>query len=65
MNIAEVLIGLVSLTLAALTLWVALPGSDGKARSWLGNDTRQSIYVVAILTLSAFGVSQVITGLVP
>ena len=64
MNIAEVLIGLGSLALAVLILWVALPGSDGKVRSWLVGDTRQALYVVTVLTLGTFGVSQVVTGVV-
>ena len=65
MNFTEIGIGVGALVFAALALRVALPGPDGRARSWLAGDTRQALYVVTLLTIAAFGLVNIITGAVP
>jgi hypothetical protein len=65
MNFAELAIGVGALVLAFLALWVALPGPDRKVKRWLVGDWPQAGYVVAILGIAAFGLVNIITGVVP
>lgn len=65
MNATEILIGIGSLVAAYFALRLAMPGSDGKVQQWLRGDTSQACYAMLILMLAAFGVSQIVTGVVP
>jgi hypothetical protein len=64
MNVVEILIGVGAVFVSGLALWVALP-TGGKARDWLQGDTRQSLYAVMVLSIFAYGIANVVTGLVP
>ena len=64
MNVVEVLVGLGALVASALALWVALP-STGQVRGWLRSDTRQALYAVMVLAIFAYGMTNIVTGLVP
>ncbi len=65
MNVTEILTGVISLVASFFALRLALPGSDGKVQRWLGGDTGQSFYAMFVLVLAAFGISQIVTGVVP
>jgi hypothetical protein len=65
MNFTEIGIGVGALAFAVLLLRLALPGPDGTVKRWLVGDWPQSLYVVAILAIAAFGLVHVITGVVP
>ena len=64
MNVVEVLIGLGAIVASILALWIALP-RDGRARAWLRGDTRQAMYAVMVLSIFAYGMANIVTGLVP
>ena len=65
MNVTEILIGVSSLVASFVALRLALPGGDGKVQRWLGGDTGQSLYAMLVLVFAAFGISQIVTGVVP
>ncbi len=64
MNVVEVLIGLGAVAASVLAWWVGLP-SGGQVRSWLRSDTRQALYAVMVLSIFAYGMANIVTGLVP
>jgi hypothetical protein len=64
MNVVEVLIGFGAIVASALALWVAVP-SSGQVRGWLRSDTRQALYTVMVLAIFAYGMTHIVTGLVP
>ncbi len=64
MNVVEVLLGLGAIAASVLALWVALP-SGGQVRGWLRGDTRQALYAVMVLSIFAYGMANIVTGLVP
>jgi hypothetical protein len=64
MNVLEILVGVGAIIASGLALWVAMP-TDGQARGWLQGDTRQSLYAVMVLSIFAYGIANIVTGLVP
>jgi hypothetical protein len=64
MNVVEVLIGSGAIVASILALWIALP-SGGQMRGWLRSDTRQALYAVMVLAIFAYGMTHIVTGLVP
>jgi hypothetical protein len=64
MNVLEILIGLGAIAASVLALWIALP-RDGQIRAWLRGDTRQALYAVMVLSIFAYGMANIVTGLVP
>jgi hypothetical protein len=64
MNVAEVLLGLGTVAASILALWIALP-RDGQVRRWLRGETMQALYAVMVLSIFAFGVVYIVTGMVP
>jgi hypothetical protein len=65
MNVLEVLIGLGAIVASVVALWVALPRDGGQVRGWLHSDTRQALYAVMVLSIFAYGITNIVTGLVP
>jgi hypothetical protein len=63
-NVVEVLIGVVAIVVSVLALWIALP-KGGQVRSWLRSHTRQALYAVMVLSIFAYGMTNIVTGLVP
>jgi hypothetical protein len=64
MQVLEILIGLGAIVVSLLALWIALP-RDGQVRSWLLTDNRQALYAVMVLSIFAYGMANVVTGVVP
>jgi hypothetical protein len=64
MNVVEFLIGVGAVVVAVLALWIALP-KEGQVRRWLQNDTNQALYAVMVLSIFAYGLANIVTGLVP
>jgi hypothetical protein len=64
MNVIELLIGAVAILAGILLWWLAMP-RDGQVRWWLGGDAMQASYAVAVLSILAFGMANIVTGLVP
>jgi hypothetical protein len=64
MNFVEILVGVGAVLLSGLALWVALP-TGGQVRSWLRGDTNQALYAVMVLSIFAYGIVNIVTGLVP
>jgi hypothetical protein len=64
MNVVEVLIGVGAIVASYLALWIALP-RGGRARAWLRGDTAEALYAVMVLSIFAYGMVNIITGLVP
>jgi hypothetical protein len=64
MNVVELLIGVSSVLASILAMWLALP-RDGQVRGFLRSDTMQASYAVIVLGIFAFGVVNIVTGLVP
>ena len=65
MNIGELLSGIVMVAASVGALWFALPKEDGQVRPFLRNEHAQSYFAVAILSLLALGMVNIITGLAP
>jgi small neutral amino acid transporter SnatA (MarC family) len=64
MNVVEVLIGVSAIIVSVLVMWIALP-RGGQVRAWLRGDTKEALYVITALSILAFGVANIVTGLVP
>jgi hypothetical protein len=63
-NVVEVLIGVGAIVMSVLALWIALP-REGQVRSWLRSHTNQALYAVMVLSIFAYGMANIVTGLVP
>jgi hypothetical protein len=63
-NVIEILIGVGAILLSVLAWWIALP-REGRVRSWLQSHTRQALYTVMVLSIFAYGMAYIVTGLVP
>lgn len=64
MHVIEVLIGVGAILVSVLALWLALP-RGGQVRSWLRSHNRQAMYAVMVLSIFAYGMANIVTGLVP
>lgn len=62
MSGAELLVGAVVLAVGILGFLIAMP-RDGQVRSFLRNDDVQAYYTVTMIVLVAFGVVNVVTGI--
>jgi hypothetical protein len=63
MEIAEeLLLGVILVAVSVVAFWFALP-RDGKVRSLLRTDQRQTYYVVVVLGALAYGIVNLFKGL--
>jgi hypothetical protein len=62
--VGEVLLGVILVAASGFAFWSALP-RDGKVRPFLRNEHAQTYFCVVTIAAFAFGIVNIVIGLVP